>query len=410
MTRLKNFSYAWVVFISLIFLKLGVGGAIYGITGNFVAPVVRELGCTVSQFTMVVSIQAAVMAFMYTTAARVIKKKKIGRVMGLATLVQVLGVAWMGTCQRVELFYLSGVVIGVGASFTSFVTIPIVVDMWFQKRAGLVLGLIVAAENIATILYSLLTAELIVRCGWRLTYLLIAAISLFLSAPAAFFLIKTPGEAGCPPYGAETQEKEKKAEPVWGMTKKEAVRNPVFYLVWIIGMCYSISYSVQQYIAAFATMELGQSIAYGARAAAYMSFGFIISSMMLGFINDRFGAKAGLGYGAMCILLGYGLMTLSIRVPSLCILAALIVGFGGSMYTVQCPLITRMVLGSKDYSSIWSFMMMGNSMIGALSFSLVGLFYDWGGSYRGAFFMAISLYIIAFIVGSAAIRMGKRLR
>ena len=150
--------------------------------------------------------------------------------------------------------------------------------------------------------------------------MLIAAISLFLSAPAAFFFIKTPGEAGCPPYGAETQEKEKKAESVWGLTKNKAVRNPAFYLVWIIGMCYSISYSVQQYIAAFATMELRQSIAYGARAAAYMSFGFIISSMMLGFINDRFGAKAGLGYGQRCLLRSHvhppGLRTYGFKHPS----------------------------------------------------------------------------------------------
>ena len=406
----KKIHYAWIVFLSCIFLKIGVGGVVYCIAGNFVTPVVQDMGCTVSQFTMVVSIEAAAMALTYTTASKILNKKKIGRVMGIAALAQVLGVAWMGVCQTVEMFYLSGVVIGIGVAFTGFVAIPMVVNMWFEKKAGTVLGIIIAAENIATILYSLLTAKLIVRWGWRMTYLIIALMALILSVPAVFIFIKSPKEVGCKPYGAGGTEVTVKTTVEWGLTKKEAVHRPVFYMVWLTCMCYSVGCGVQQYLATFATMEIGQSIAFGAQAAMCMSLGCIVSSMLLGLINDKFGAKAGLGYGALCMLLGYSLMLLSIQKPSLCIPAALIVGFGGSMYTVQCPLIARMVLGSRDYSSIWSLMMMGNSMIGALSFSSIGLFYDWGGSYRGAFLMAIGLYIAAYVMGGAAIRTGKKLR
>ena len=79
------------------------------------------------------------------------------------------------------------------------------------------------------------------------------------------------------------------------------------------------------------------------------------------------------------------------------------------MYTVQCPLIARTVLGSRDYSSIWSLMMMGNSLIGAFSFSSIGLFYDKGGSYKGAFIMAIGLYTAAFVIGSVAIGRGRKI-
>ena len=79
------------------------------------------------------------------------------------------------------------------------------------------------------------------------------------------------------------------------------------------------------------------------------------------------------------------------------------------MYTVQCPLLARTALGSRDYSSIWSLMMTGNSLVGAFSFSPIGLFYDVGGSYRGAFLMAICLYIGALLLGSVAISRGKKL-
>ena len=67
-------------------------------------------------------------------------------------------------------------------------------------------------------------------------------------------------------------------------------------------------------------------------------------------------------------------------------------------------------LGEKDYSSIWSLMMMGNSMVGALSFSSIGLFYDVGGSYVGAFLMAICLYGAAVLIGAFALNKSKQLR
>lgn len=380
----------------------------YCITGSFVTPAVNDLGCAVSRFTMVVSIQAAVMAFMYPIASKILIKKKIGTVMGLATLIQMIGVALMGVYRTVEMFYISGVMIGIGAAFTGFAAIPVIVHMWFKKKTGMALGIIMAAENIGIVVCSALSAQLITWCGWRITYVIIASLSLILSVPAVFLFVKSPEEAGCRPYGAEERMEAVGITHEWGLTWREAVRTRAFYFAWFVGMCYSVCYSVQGYIATFATMELGQSITFGAQAAMCMSLGCIISSIALGFINDKFGAKAGLGYGVLCILIGYGSMILSIQVPALCIPAALIVGFGGSMYTVQCPLIARLVVGSREYSAIWSFMMVGNSMIGALSFSPIGLFYDIKGSYRGAFIMAILLYIAAFVIGSVAIDFRKR--
>lgn len=407
--KTKQMHYAWVVFASLILMKLGLGGAVMCIAGSFVTPVVEELGCQVSQFTMLVSVEAAAMALMYTTAAKVLNKRKIGFVMGIAALAEVIGIALMATYQSVYLFYLSGAIIGVGVAFTGFVAIPMVINMWFRKKAGTVLGIIVAAEGLATVLYSLFTAQWIVSMGWRTAYLVLAAICLVLSVPAMFLFVKSPEEAGSEPYGAEDADDlapEQSAN--WGLTRKQALRSPVFYLAWITCMMYSVGCGVQQYIATFTTMELGQSIPYGAAAAMCISFGCVASSIILGYINDKFGVKVGLGWGALFILIGYAGMIYSITTPWFVIPAALLVGLGGSMYTVQCPLLARTALGGKDYSSIWSLMMMGNSMVGALSFSSIGLFYDVRGSYLGAFVMAIALYLGALVVGSVAVNLGKR--
>lgn len=407
----KKIHYAWIVFASCILLKIGLGGVVMCIAGNFVTPVVQEFGCTVSAFTMLVSVEAAAMALMYTTAAKIIAKGKVGKVMGIAALAQVIGIGLMATYRSVFPFYISGAIVGVGVAFTGYVAIPVVVNMWFKKKAGTVLGIIIAAENIAMILYTKLSAVLIIRFGWRGAYGILAAICLVVSVPAVFFLIKSPEEVGCKPYGAEEGgDVQIRQDAGWGVTRKQAVRMPLFYIVWFTCMLYSVGCGVQQYIANFATMELGRSIDFGSNAAMFMSCGCVICSVCLGYINDRFGVKAGLVWGFVFIGLGYGCMVAGISNPTLCLLASFLVGLGGSMYTVQCPLLAKTALGEKDYSSIWSLMMMGNSMVGALSFSSIGLFYDVGGSYVGAFIMAICLYGAAAVIGSLVLSQSSKLR
>lgn len=407
--RERRFHYAWVIFACCILLKIGLGGSIMAIAVNFATPVVRELGCGVSQFTMLVSVEAAAMAVLYTTAAKVLNRYRPGLVMGVAALAEVVGIALMANYHSVYMFYLSGAIIGVGVAFTGFVAIPIVINMWFKKRAGTVLGVVVAAEGISAVVYNLLTAQFIVRFGWRSAYLILATVSLVLSVPGLFLFVKRPEEMGVQPYGSEASDASgETVSEDWGISRSHAVRLPLFYAIWLTCMLYSVGCGVQQYIANFATMELGCSIPYGATAATCMSLGCVLSSVILGYINDRFSVKAGLAWGAAFIGLGYGGMLLSISSHGLVIPSALLVGLGGSMYTVQCPLLVRSTLGSRHYSSIWALMMTGNSLIGALSFSSIGLFYDKGGSYKGAFIMAIVLYFSALVLGSVAIDRSKR--
>lgn len=405
--------YAWKIFASCILLKIGLGGIVMCIAGNFITPVVMELGCEVNQFTMLISVEAAAMALMYTTAARMFETKKIGTLMGIAAIAEVFGIALMSTYRSVFMFYISGAIIGVGVAFTGFVAVPLLVNMWFRKNAGTVLGIIMATEGLAVVLYTKLSAVLIAGIGWRNAYLVLAIVSLLLSVPALFLLVKSPSEAGCQPYGAEEGEESggelRSYSNQVGFTKKQAVRMPLFYIIWAICMLFSVGTGVQQYFSTFSTMELGESIAFGANAAMLMSLGCVVSSIILGFVNDRFGVKAGLGWGAFFITIGYVLMIYSIRHHQYTALASLLVGFGGSMYTVQCPLVVRTILGTKEYSSIWALMMMGNSMVGAFSFGPIGLFYDRTGSYKGAFIMVIALYCLAFFIGVFAVNYGKKI-
>ena len=261
--------------------------------------------------------------------------------------------------------------------------------------------------------YSLLSGQLIETFGWRQSYFILAAIGFIITVPAVFLLIKRPEEVGCEPYGAdevpEVKSVKAPVESEFNLTKKQALKLPLLYIAWIACVMYSYSCGVASYATTFSTMELGQSIAFGSAVGVCSSLGGVFSSLIVGWINDKFGVKMGLVWGAVTTGIGYCMMFLSYSNPFFVYPAIFIVGLGNCMYQVQCPLLARNIVGTKNYSEIWSLMMMINSLVGGGLYSTIGMFYDKTGTYKGAFLMAIGFYVVAGILGIISVNQSKKL-
>lgn len=406
--------YAWKVMLACILIKIGIDGMTMSAMGNFVTPIVKELGCGVSALTAYTSINAVAMALLYTTAAKFLNTKNIGRIMGTAALIQVVGLGMMATYHNVVMFYISGAIIGLAQAFTGFVAIPVVINMWFKKNTGTVLGTVMATGSVATTLYSLLTGQLINHFGWRISYLIMATIAAVVTVPAVFAIIRRPQEVGCLAYGAEEDAQvnlsPSSSKGSVGLTKKQAMKIPVFYITWLACICFSYGSGVAYNTQTFATLELKQSITFGSIVGVALNLGTIFSSLAVGRINDRYGVKAGIGWGVVTTVLGYSMMFMSYRNPVFVLPAVFLVGLGNTMYTVQCPLLARTVVGDRDYSEIWAVMMVANSIIGGGLCFTIGLFYDLTGTFKGAFVMGSALFTMAAILGFVAINMSKKLK
>lgn len=406
--------YAWKVMLACILIKIGIDGMTMSAMGNFVTPIVKELGCGVSALTAYTSINAVAMALLYTTAAKFLNTKNIGKIMGTAALIQVVGLGMMSTYHNVVMFYISGAIIGLAQAFTGFVAIPVVINMWFKKNTGTVLGTVMATGSVATTLYSLLTGQLINHFGWRISYLIMAAIAAVVTVPAVFAIIRRPQEVGCLAYGAEEDAQvnlsPSSGKGSVGLTKKQAMKLPMFYIAWLACICFSYGSGVAYNTQTFATLELKQSITFGSIVGVALNLGTIFSSLAVGRINDRYGVKAGIGWGVVTTVLGYSMMFMSYRNPVFVLPAVFLVGLGNTMYTVQCPLLARTVVGDRDYSEIWAVMMVANSIIGGGLCFTIGLFYDLTGTFKGAFVMGSALFAMAAILGFVAINMSKKLK
>ncbi len=401
--------YAWKIVAACILIKIGTAGLTAAAMGNFVTPIVRELGCSVSALSAYTSVNAVAMALLYTTAVKFLNSKNIGKIMGVASLAEVIGLGLMSTYHSVYMFYFSAALIGVAQSFTGYVAIPAVINMWFKKNNGTVLGIVIAIGSAATMLYSLLTGQLISNFGWRQSYFIMAIMAAILTVPAVFLFIKRPEEAGCEPYGAgEEVVVASDSSDGFSLTKQQALKMPMFYLAWLTCVCFSYGSGVAYYTQTFSTIELGQSITFSSIVGVCLSLGTIFSSLIVGRINDKLGVRAGLAWGAITTAIGFILMFASYKAPFFALPAVFIVGLGNTMYTVQCPLLARTIVGNKHYSEIWAVMMMINSLIGGGLCFTIGLFYDLGNTFRGAFVMGIALFAAAAVLGNVALNMKKR--
>ena len=412
MKKFRDIHYAYKVMIACVLIKLGTGGMTGLAMGNFVTPIVQELGCQVSELTAYTNFNAISMALLYTTAAKWLNTRHIGKIMGVASIVEVIGLALMATYRTPQMFYISGVLIGVGNSFTGFVALPMVINMWFKKNNGTVLGTVSAVSTAVTMAYSLLVARMITGVGWRTTYILMAVYAAVVTIPAVFLLIKTPEEAGCLAYGADEVQPGAAvaSKEEFGLTGKQAFAMPLIYIAWIACVLYSYASGVSGYVTPFITMELGHPITFGAAVGVAGGLGGTLGSLTVGKINDKYGVKAGLLWGTVTTALGFSLMFLTYNSTMLLFPAVFILNLGSSMYMVQCPLMARHIVGSKHYSEIWSRMMMINSLVGGGLYSSIGLFYDKLGSYKGAFIMAICLFALANVLCVISINKSDRLR
>lgn len=410
----KKVHYAWIILICCATIPLVSLGLLGVCRSNFLAPVVADLGCQVSQYTLYTSIGTATAAIFYPISSKFLKTKHVGKWIAFGEATQLLAIAMMSQYHSIYPFYISGFFYGLGSAFTTFMAVPILINLWFQKRTGLALGIAMSFRGIGSAIFSPLVVLIIERWGWRNAYIIVALIGAVLALPFSLFFIKRPHDMGIEPYGQEEVDgKDSNADDAstsFGLTRRESFRTPALYLAWIPGMIFSITAIYSSYLPSFSTMELGLDPTIGATAMSVTSIASIVCNLILGPINDRFGLRAGLLWGCGTMIVGLVCLLISRYVMPFLYIGGLLFGLGGGMYTVQVPLLVRGVIGTKYYADSWPFIMTINSLTGAIAYPMMVSIYDKTGSYKGMFWLGIILLFIAYILGNFSVIFSKRSR
>lgn len=199
----KGIHFSWVI-VAITFLTMLTSAAALGLPGVLLQPLSREFGWTTDQISSAIALRFILFGLIGPFAAIFMERFGLRNVITTAlTLVALCLALSTQMTQLWQMFLLWGLVLGIATGMTALVLGAVVANRWFEKRKGLVIGLLTASSATGQLIFLPVAAWLIEHHGWRM-----AVIPVFcccaLVAVLAFVLIRNrPNDMGIVAYGAD---------------------------------------------------------------------------------------------------------------------------------------------------------------------------------------------------------------
>jgi len=198
----RGIHYGWVVAATTFLVMLATAGAM-GSAGVLIGPLHSEFGWTTDQISAAFALRMLLYGLFGPFAAAFINRFGVRQVVVAALLMVLSGIGLSLVMRDLwQLVALWGVVIGIGTGMTALVLGATIATRWFEKRRGLVVGLMTASNATGQLIFLPLIAALSETIGWRTAMTMVVAVLAGALVLAALFLRDRPADIGLAPYGA----------------------------------------------------------------------------------------------------------------------------------------------------------------------------------------------------------------
>lgn len=403
------FTVAALVLTSFIPLSLGLSCA-----GIFYPAVSADLGIGTGLLGYYTSILWLAAMVTLPVMGRLLERRDARLCVGGAVVVIAVAFVWLSFTQSLWQFYAGAAAMGIGVGMLLFLAPSTLINRWFAKRAGVLLGVVMAFTGVGGVVWSSVGGVLIQSIGWSATYLSFAVLSI-VTLPAALFMVASrPADKGLVPFGAsepaaaaaQAQDGEGSASvPLEGVPAAKAFKMPVFFL--ILAMCFMLNFGMYVYFmipSYMNTLELSIAMPLlGATASSVAMAGQTVSKLALGVVGDARPyvstvATIGLGVvGVVLLFVGGGSAVLLY-------VAAFVYGCFYGITNVMTPIITRRAFGDAEYPVIYSRVSMAAS-IGSVVSGFI-----WGASIEatgGYVLMFVGVIVVMALTAVAVLAIGR---
>lgn len=423
---MRGFHYAYLIVAACIVITFVPCAMVLSCAGIFFTPVSSYFGVPTGTFSLYFSIVNLTLTLALPFGGKLLGR--IGARILFSACVAIDGVSLVAMSFFTEVwqFYIAGVFLGIGVGPLVWLAVPTLVNAWCVKRVGFFVGLCMAFTGIGGVVFNPVGTALIGMGpeGWRMGYLVFGVIILAVALPVAFLVIRSnPAEKGLAPYGAEdaapangdsvSDSAAASSAPVaWGVSAKRAMRMPVFFAIAAFGFLINVNQMAYQffpsYCQSFADTMPGIAVLAGVVASACMG-GQAIGKVVLGALNDR-SPQAGLILGIAAGAVGIAAMWAFPGAAPLLLGGSFLFGLVYACTTVETPLVTRTVFGSRDYAQIYAPISMAAAAGGIVATAVYGFIVDLPGGFSVMFTMNFACMAACAVLGFAALRRGRKLR
>lgn len=398
--KLKKIEYKWVILVICFlmnFVCLGFSGG----RALFLSAITKALNIDRSLF-------ALNETFRYVTIAAI--NFFFGGMLyrfGARKMVLVGIIAWVVSmilsilADNVVMFYIAGVISGIGQALTTTTITGSIIRRWFKKNIGVYTGIVLAANGIGSAVAAQVTSPLINDpadpFGYRRAYIFVGVCIAIVGVIILIFLREKPENEQLEPVAAK-----KRRGVAWdGILFKSAFKRPYFYLACVNAVLTGFVLQGISGIYAAHMTDRGMDPAFVATVASVYAVMLTVAKILIGILYDRLGLRVVMITCQCCAVVCLIAMLLLSPSPVgqiLCFVFAILFALSLPLETLVIPLIVNDLFGSVNYDKFLGLFACLNYLGYSACAPLVNLCFDLTGSYDVIFVPFAILMIVACVV------------
>ena len=302
--------------------------------------------------------------------------------------------------NTLPVFYIGGIFLGLGFSWTTTTMIGYVVNVWCRENKGTIMGAILASNGVFGAVAMKLIGYMINSgddgFGYRTAYRVVTIILLAVAVLVLVFFRTSPNDTDT----SNISKKKSRGRSWAGIEYSKTVKTAYF---WLAIACVFLTGMTLQGISGISSPHMeaaGLDKSYITDVLAIHSIALTFFKFLVGFLYDRFGLRTTTG---ICYVAGAAVMTALVLVadtPEGRVLA-MIYGIFSSLAlpleTIMLPIIAGDLFGEKSFNKILGIVVSANTAGYAVGSPLSNLCYDLTNSYKISIYIGIALIVAIMI-------------
>ncbi len=417
-TRGRYF-YGWNIVAASFMAHLAYAEQFSSTLGLFFRPFQREFGWNRTQIATVQTISRVVEAGTAPLIGPLVDRFGARTLLPIGALVAgtaLVGVTFVDTLWQ---FYLvRGLAAAIGFTLMGNLVTSVAINNWFIRMRGRALAISTTGSSISNVIMIPVAVYVIAEHGWREMFWIFAILTwIVVLAPSTILIRRRPEDMGLLPDGdtpdtrygpaptallpgeqapaLSERTRQRMPEPVW--TRREALRVPAF---WLIAGCFAISSLAFQGInisLAPYVQDLGYEEALVAAALTTRAIVMAATLPVVGLVAER--ASIGPVRALPFVLQSIGCVLFLFADQVHFLFPALIVyGMGITSLGVTQEVLWANAFGRLSLGAVRSMGFVVTFGFGATGPIVMNLIYDQFGSYRPAFLIFLSFFIVSAIL------------
>lgn len=276
--------------------------------------------------------------------------------------------------------------LGVGLATHDVVTLS-TVGKWFDKKRGLMTGVVKTGTAAGQVLVPPLAAVLIAWVGWRGGLMWFSVGALVLLVMAALML-RAPSEA---------EARAASSAPGGGLSYSEARKTRTFWTIAIVQVLFFPTMMTVPFHLGVHAQDLGRSPEQAALLLSVLGGASVAGRLVLGSAADRLGGKNAYLIALTGLFAALSLLPFVTTPVALTAVVALYGVGHGALFVIPSPTVAR-YFGMRAHGQIFGTVIFSGTLGGAVGPTLAGWIFDTWGSYTPAFLILAACALVAIVL------------